>query len=78
MWDETKANFLSDVVSMIAYFDTNEAVQNDKSLVFKEMLLAFQTVLRAASKQRGVARQIFGAPSNCLRMLTVAVAFPKA
>ena len=54
MWDETKANFLSDVVSMIAYFDTNEAVQNDKSLVFKEMLLAFQTVLRAASKHMGV------------------------
>ncbi len=39
-WDETKTNFLSDVVSMIAYFDTIEAVQNDKSLVCKEMLLA--------------------------------------
>ncbi len=54
-WDETKTNFLSDVVSMIAYFDTIEAVQNDKSLVFKEMLLAFQMILRAATKQTGVS-----------------------
>ncbi len=54
-WDETKTNFLSDVVSTISYFDTNEAVHNDKSLVFKEMLLAFQMILRAATKQAGVS-----------------------
>ena len=54
-WDETRTNFLSDVVSMINYFDTSEAVQSDTSLVFREMLVAFQMIRRAATKQMGVS-----------------------